>query len=539
MMNTVSKKYPQLSFEDGIWKGPTKIYRDDDFQVGKRVLQSLKEAPNFIAQLDSATGKLDTFGEMMDRSIRCALWLRKKGIGRGDVISVAGDNHQNTVIPILAGLFTGCIINTYSQDWLDEELISDFVRDLEPKIVFADTVLAPRMMKYSNVDNKKFEVIVFENLPGFTFFKDILDEQSAVEVDSFECVDIPSEEDTAFLLFTSGSSGNPKVFRYPYKLLKRDVHWLPREELYERVGIWCTEPVWVVVIISALGAIINRSTYVIHKYANAADFCRVVEKYKINWMMLGTEHVNMISRLSNTAEFDFSEVTFIRYCGSYIRPEVERNLHTIFPRTWLSQSYGLTEIGVVTYAMSDHKCPSCGIPAENTEIKLINSKDEIVMCPNQSGELCARTPCLSIAYHKKATASERTLDSEGWYRTGDLAYYNEDGEFFFVDRIKEMIRYIVADIPAGVVEDCILKHPSVLEVAVVAKLHEEDIEHPMAFIVKKPYIQVTEEEIEGWVEKHLPDRMRLRAGVKFLEDMPYNNAGKIAKGVLRRWCNAE
>uniref|UniRef100_A0A0C9RDZ6 4CLL4_1 protein n=1 Tax=Fopius arisanus TaxID=64838 RepID=A0A0C9RDZ6_9HYME len=395
------------------------------------------------------------------------------------------------------------------------------------------------MLKHNRSDDEKFEIIVFGNLPGFVSFEEILNEQSATDVATFECVDIPSEGNTAFLFFTSGSSGQPKVFQYSYKLLKRDVHWLPEEELHERIGIWCTEPAWTVVVICALGAIMNRSTYVIHKYINAANMCRVVQKYKINWMMLGSEHVNMISRLSHPEDFDFSEINFIRYCGSYIRPEIEKNLHAIFPRTWLSQSYGLTEVGVVTYAMRDHKCPSCGIPAENTEVKLINSKDETIMSPNQSGELCARTPGLSIVYHKNTAASERTLDSEGWYRTGDLAYYNEDGEFFFVDRMKEMIRYLVADIPAGVVEDCILKHPGVLEVAVVAKLHDEDIEHPMAFIVKKPHVRVTEEEIESWVEKHLPDRMRLRGGVKFLEDMPYNNSGKIAKGILRHWCNAE
>ncbi|XP_015112375.1 4-coumarate--CoA ligase 1-like [Diachasma alloeum] len=537
MMNAVSKKYPHINFEDGIWKGPTKSYPEENLQIGKRLLRSLKEAPNFVGQIDSATGEEDSFAAMMDRSIRCALWLRKRGIGPGDTIAVAANNHQDTVIPILASLYIGCVLNPYPFDWLANGLISHFMNMIEPKIIFADEDLAQMMHEHNDISNEKVEIIVFGSLPGLASFEEILLEQKPSEVENFEWINIRFPAETAMLMFTSGTTGYPKVFQYSYRHLERDLNWLPREELHGKVGTWCIETAWTVIIITVLSSIINRSTYVIHKFTDIPELCRVIEKYKIDWSMLRVEHINILSRLPNPEDFDLSSLKFIRYCGSYIRPEIEKNLHAIFPRTWLSQSYGLTEVGAVTYTMRDHKCPACGIPAENTEIKLINSKNEIIMCPNQSGELCVRTPCLSIVYYKNKTASEITLDSDSWHHTGDLVYYNEDGEFFIVDRIKEIIRFRFSDVPAGVVENCILKHPGVLEVAVVSKLHDEDVEQPMAFIVKKPHVQVTEKEIEGWVEQQLPDHMRLRGGVKFIDTMVYNNSGKIRKGLLRHLAN--
>ncbi|XP_063984459.1 uncharacterized protein LOC135166275 [Diachasmimorpha longicaudata] len=536
-MRAVSKKYPHIKFEDGIWKGPIKTYAEDNLQIGKRLLKSLKDAPNFVGQIDSSTGEEDTFAAMMDRSIRCALWLRKRGIGPGDTIAVAANNHQNTVIPLLASLYIGCVLNPYPFDWINNGLISHFMNMINPTIIFADEDLAEMMHQHEDIINKKVEVIVFGALPELASFEEILPEQTPPEVENFEAVDIRIPEETAMLMFTSGTTGYPKVFRYSYRHLERDLNWLPRDELHGRVGTWCIESAWTVIIITVLSSIINRSTYVIHRFTDIPDFCRVIEKYKIDWAMLGVEHINILSRLPNPEDFDLSSLKFIRYCGSYIRPEIEKNLHAIFPRAWLSQSYGLTEFGAVTYALRDHKCPSCGIPVENIEIKLVNSKNETVMCPNQSGELCARTPRLSIVYHKNPTASEITLDADGWHHTGDLAFYDENGEFFIVDRIKEIIRFRVGDVPAGVVENCILKHPAVLEVAVVSKLHDEDVEQPMAFVVKKPRVQITEKEIEDWVEQHLPDHMRLRGGVKFIDTMAYNNSGKIRKGVLRRLAN--
>lgn len=125
-------------------------------------------------------------------------------------------------------------------------------------------------------------------------------------------------------------------------------------------------------------------------------------------------------------------------------------------------------------------------------------------------------------------------DSEGFYKTGDIAYYDENYRFFIVDRIKELLKYQNWQIVPSKLESILLTHPAVESAVVVGLPSAADGDHPMAVIVLKKTIKaVLSQEIEKYVEEKVDDRQRLRGGVKIIESIPITPSGKFKRKYLK------
>nr|CAI5822327.1 unnamed protein product [Callosobruchus analis] len=130
--------------------------------------------------------------------------------------------------------------------------------------------------------------------------------------------------------------------------------------------------------------------------------------------------------------------------------------------------------------------------------------------------------------------SSDVFDSEGYLKTGDIAYYDEDNYLFIVDRIKEMFKYRGWHILRAIVEEVIMGHPAVKEAAVVGIPHPEDGDHAMALVtLKKGYETVTSEEIRKFADGRLSDAQKLRAGVKILDELARTATGKLKRRAMR------
>lgn len=122
--------------------------------------------------------------------------------------------------------------------------------------------------------------------------------------------------------------------------------------------------------------------------------------------------------------------------------------------------------------------------------------------PNQVGEICVRGPLIMKGYVKDMNATNNTIDKDGWLHSGDVGYYDEDGFFFITDRIKELIKFKGFQVSPTELEQIILTHPDVAEVAVAPVPDESAGELPRAYVVRKSGSTVTEEDIaaflQGW-----------------------------------------
>lgn len=164
---------------------------------------------------------------------------------------------------------------------------------------------------------------------------------------------------------------------------------------------------------------------------------------------------------------------------------------------------------------------------------MVDSESEEALGPGKKGELRLKTKYEMNGYYDRD--SSEAWDEQGWLRTGDVAFYDENYCFYIVDRIKEMLKFQSFHVPPAVIENVLLNHPKVASAVVVGVPHDEDGDHPLGIIsLKNPDDKIDLIEIEKFVEDKLDDRHRLRAGVKIMAKIPVTATGKIKRSDLKK-----
>ena len=135
-------------------------------------------------------------------------------------------------------------------------------------------------------------------------------------------------------------------------------------------------------------------------------------------------------------------------------------------------------------------------------------------------------------YFKNPEATINTL-KEGWLHSGDIAYYDESGKFYIVDRLKELIKVKGYQVPPAELEDLLRSHPDILDVGVIGIPDERKGEVPLAYVVKKPESDLSTQKIHSFVESHVVSYKRLAGGVQFIDSIPKTSSGKILRRNLK------
>ncbi|KAJ3616716.1 hypothetical protein MTP99_014111 [Tenebrio molitor] len=187
----------------------------------------------------------------------------------------------------------------------------------------------------------------------------------------------------------------------------------------------------------------------------------------------------------------------------------------------------------VTDTLSLHYKPSsCGRPINGIWYKIVDPETEEILGPNQQGELRVKTRFVMNGYFN--LDSSDSFDRNGWLKTGDIVYYDQDRCFYVVDRIKEMLKYKSWHVAPAMLENILHNHAAIKKAVVIGIPDEEDGDHPMAVVIlNNPHENITAEEIEAYVAERVQDRQRLRAGVKFVDAVPITPSGKVKRRDLK------
>ena len=193
----------------------------------------------------------------------------------------------------------------------------------------------------------------------------------------------------------------------------------------------------------------------------------------------------------------------------------------------------MTETSPVTHSSpcdpATVKFGSVGVPAPNTECKIIHLETGEPQAPRNEGEVCVRGPQIMKGYLNKPEATAITIDADGWLHTGDVGYADEDGHFFIVDRAKELIKYKGFQVAPAELEAILLTHPAVADVAVIPCLDDEAGEVPKAYVVRKD--DVSAAAIMDFLAEEVAPYKKLRF-VEFIDKIPKSASGKILRRVL-------
>jgi long-chain acyl-CoA synthetase len=226
----------------------------------------------------------------------------------------------------------------------------------------------------------------------------------------------------------------------------------------------------------------------------------------------------------------------VAHGGSPIATEVVRRAHAAFPTAEFVHVYGMTEASPLATGLrheerllDNDRGRSCGQPLIGVQVKIVDS-DGHEMPLGEVGELVASGPNIMLGYWNKREQTDAVLN-DGWYRSGDMGYMDDEGYVFLVDRAKDMIVSGGENVYCSEVEEALYKHPAVLEAAVFGVPDEQWGEAVHAVIV--PRAKVTADELIAFCREHIAG-YKIPKAVSFSEkELPKSGPGKILKRELR------
>lgn len=267
------------------------------------------------------------------------------------------------------------------------------------------------------------------------------------------------------------------------------------------------------------------------------DFCRIIQDNKITVAYIVPP---VALALAKSPVVDEYNIKSLRVLTSAAAPAPRDVIQGIYRRFGIPtrQVYGLSEAspGVASQTLNDWNKPigSTGRLAPNMSLKIMQDGKEM-QCGGE-GELWIRGPNIFKGYFMNFEATAATIDAEGWYRTGDIGYFDRDGNIYITDRLKELIKYNGFQVAPAQLEALLIGHPAVLDVAVIGVYTEEKAtELPRAYIVladgHRANVEM-EKNLHEWFNKQVVPYKRLRGGIKFVDAIPKSAAGKILRRVL-------
>jgi acyl-CoA synthetase (AMP-forming)/AMP-acid ligase II len=197
------------------------------------------------------------------------------------------------------------------------------------------------------------------------------------------------------------------------------------------------------------------------------------------------------------------------------------------------QGYGLTEVAGASHIFSaskeSPKPGSVGPVLPNTVSKIIDTETGEELGFDKRGEILIKGPHVMRGYLNNVEATTSTLDADGWFHTGDIGYVDKDGDFYVVDRVKELIKYKGYQVAPAELEALLLSHSAIADAAVIPSPHEEAGEIPKGFIVLQS--PITEQEIVDWVASKVAPYKKIRS-IEIVDEIPKAASGKILRRVL-------
>jgi acyl-CoA synthetase (AMP-forming)/AMP-acid ligase II len=262
---------------------------------------------------------------------------------------------------------------------------------------------------------------------------------------------------------------------------------------------------------------------------------RIVEEERPTMVFLVPAMVELIVAHPRFAEPDMSSVQSVSIGSAPIAPQTLLTLQDRLPDASVSNSYGQTEAGPAFIVMPKDEVTkrigSVGKPMAPTEVRVVDEQD--ADCPaREVGEVLTRMPGSQREYYKDDGATASTWTEDGWLRSGDLGYLDEDGYLYLVGRKKEMIIRGGHNIYPTDIEAVILEHPAVREAAVAGVPHQVLGEDVGAWVVVKPGEQLAAEDLQAFCAERLADYKRPRH-LHFVDELPRNATGKVMKHALQ------
>jgi len=467
-----------------------------------------------------------SFSDFNARTLALSYYLKNKySVKKGDRIAVYSKNSSEYVLIFLACVKLGTILVPLNYRLTSREL-DVLLTDAEPNLFIFEEEFYNEVLKLESVRDLKFKIELSEITPFLTGKK--------VEYSFLEELNI-TEEDLVMILYTAGTTGLSKGVLINHRMLFWNaVNTGLRLDLNSQDHTQSYAPFfhtggWNVLFTPFL---LHGASHTLLQKFDSDLILKLMESEKTT-ILFGVP--TMLQMMSDSPLFNKVDLSSVRYAivGGAPMPIPVIN-------TWqnkgiaIRQGYGLTEVGPNCFSLHQddaiRKKGSIGFPNFYIDVKVMN--DNIECKENEIGELWIKSPVVTPGYWKKEIETRGSI-TDGYFHTGDLVKYDDEGFFYVVDRKKNMFISGGENVYPAEIEKYIYTSPLVKEVAVIGVSDTKWGEVGKAYIVLKENIQAVEEEIFNHCKAGLA-KYKIPKHIKFLEEIPKTDAGKINKILLKQ-----
>lgn len=467
-----------------------------------------------------------TYGDLNAQAETFAHRLKKLGFNKGDRVAILLHNSTDYLVGYFGIQKLGAVavlLNTY----LTAKELAYILNDCSPKVLLTSSdfnKIVPHLLQ----EVPSLREIIFsdtEPVPDTTFPAEELTREAI------------NPQDLAVIIYTSGTSGNPRgVMLSHYNLISNVKSGLAAFDVNARDRVLCFLPMfhaYTFTVCVLLPLYAGARIYIVEK---VTQFDKVIKSLLFDRI---TAFVAVPTIYNILAQKKIPPIAMrllaLRFCISGAAPLAESVLHKFEKkfRLALLEGYGLSEASpyVSCNPLTGVRKPmSVGGPLLGIKAKVVDDNGGDLSV-NQVGELLVQGPNVMMGYFNRPEDTQYAI-RDGWLYTGDMARIDEDGYIFIVDRKKDLIIYHGMNIYPREIEEALYRHPKILEAAVIGLPNECDGEYPVAYVVLKEGEQATEHEVRAFLKEQLAC-FKIPRQVCFWESLPKTPTGKVMKRMLK------
>tara|TARA_B100001750_G_C15512528_1_gene604643 strand:+ start:1202 stop:2818 length:1617 start_codon:yes stop_codon:yes gene_type:complete len=514
----------------------TKYIGEYNINIGEIISRHAKYRPNHTAVVFG--GKKLSYVAFNDQVNALANGLLDAGITKGDKIATVLPNSIELLILYWAAPKIGAVIVPMSP-LLQPAGISKLAIQSDAKMIMTSSsyvsIVEQAVQNISGISKDCVIITGDISVKNFRRYKDLVSKTTNEPPKASI-----KGEDIYNIIFSSGTTGEPKGIIHTHYIRAMYCALLSQAFRYkpESISLHTGSVIFNGAFLTLMPSFFNGGTFILHETFSVDKMIETIQKEKVTHIAMVPSQITALLNHPNIKRNQLESLEMLLSVGAPLHLSQKKQLLELIPNRFY-ELYGITEGFMTLLDKTDakRKMGSVGSCTPFFNMRICNDKGDDLE-PGEIGEIVGNSPLTMPGYYKRPNETKKIL-RDGWLFTGDLGYVDEEGFLFLVDRKKDMIITGGVNVYPKDIEEIVMHHPSVVEVAVFGVSDEKWGETPVAAIILKSAEKNTEIEIKDWINSNVHAKYQRVSKVIIKKDFPRNVAGKILKRVMREEFNTE
>ncbi|MFE0631171.1 AMP-binding protein [Streptomyces sp. NPDC058864] len=487
------------------------------------------------AMVDVSSGRTLTYGELAELVRGLAAGLAAEGIGKGDVVALHSPNTVLFPVVFYATTTAGGTLTTLSPLATPAEIAKQLI-DAEARLMVSLSALIETARAavglVRRMTGRNIEILVCDRVDGHRSVVELLGDG---DVPAFE---LDPAADVAVLPYSSGTTGVPKGVMLTHRNLCTNLAQLSAlHQVGEDDHVIAILPFFHIFGLTALinSALLRGATVYVHARFDLDAFLTSLERDRITHAYVAPPVMLALAKHPAVGSLDLSHLRRIICAAAPLDAGLQAAVADRLG-VEVGQAYGMTELSPASHIHADgnrdEPVACVGHLLPSTQARLVDPDTGRDVAEGAPGEVWIRGPQVMKGYFGRPEDTDATVDADGWLHTGDIGRVDENGNWFIVDRVKELIKYKGYQVAPAELEAILVQHPGIADAAVIGVNDEEGNEIPKAFVVPVTGVPVSAADVIAHVEGQVAPYKRIRR-IEFIEAVPKAPSGKILRRLLR------